>query len=93
MSLNISRIAKLVIMMSDFSSGVSGYIKAVAIVAVNFPIDLKGNADVSCFQCPYFSRSSGICQLNKAIPAYPAKYIGQECPFWASLNSEEDNDG
>ena len=34
--------------MADFSSGVSGYIKAVAIVAVNFPMDLKGNADVSC---------------------------------------------
>ena len=79
--------------MADFSSGVSGYVKAVAIVAVNFPIDLKGNADVCCYQCPYFSRSSGICQLNKAVPAYPAKYIGQECPFWASLNSEEDNDG
>ena len=80
-------------MMADFSSGVSGYVKAVAIVAVNFPIDLKGNADVSCYQCPYFSRSSGICQLNKAIPAYPAKYIGQECPFWASLNSKEEDDG
>ena len=80
-------------MMSDFSSGVSGYVRAAAVVSVNFPIDLKGNADVCCYQCPYFSRSSGVCQLNKAIPAYPAKYIGQECPFWASLNSEEENDG
>ena len=89
----ISRIARWGVTMSDFSSGVSGYVKAVAIVAVNFPIDLKGNTDVCCYQCPYFSRSSGICQLNKAIPAYPAKYIGQDCPFWGSLNSEEDNDG
>ena len=89
----ISRIVWWGATMSDFSSGVSGYVKAVAIVAVNFPIDLKGNADVCCYQCPYFSRSSGICQLNKAVPAYPAKYIGQDCPFWASLNSEEDNDG
>lgn len=79
--------------MADFSSGVKGFIKASAVISVSFPIDLKGNADVSCFQCPYYSQSSRICQLNKAVPAYPSKFIGQECPFWESLNKERENDG
>ena len=46
--------------MSDFSSGVSGYVKAATVITVNFPIDMKGNADVCCYQCPYFSRSGGV---------------------------------
>ena len=79
--------------MADFSSGVKGFIKASAVISVSFPIDLKGNADVSCFQCPYYSQSSRICQLNKAVPAYPSKFIGQDCPFWESLNKERENDG
>ena len=79
--------------MADFSSGVKGFIKASAVISVSFPIDLKGNADVCCFQCPYYSQSSRICQLNKAVPAYPSKFIGQECPFWESLNKERDNNG
>lgn len=79
--------------MADFSSGVSGFVKVSAIISVSFPIDLKGNADVSCFQCPYYSQSSRICQLNKAVPAYPSKYIGQDCPFWESLREGGGNDG
>lgn len=79
--------------MADFSSGVSGFVTATATVTVKFPIDLKGNADVCCFQCPYYSQSSRICQLNKAVPAYPAKFIGQECPFRESLFKERESDG
>ena len=79
--------------MADFSSGVSGYVKASAVVSVSFPIDLKGNADVCCYQCPYYSQSSRICQLNKAVPAYPSTYIRQECPFWECLNNEREGNG
>ena len=79
--------------MADFSSGVSGFVTATATVTVKFPIDSRGNADVSCFQCPYYSQSSRICQLNKAVPAYPSKFIGQECPFWESLREGDGNDG
>lgn len=79
--------------MADFSSGVSGYVTASANLTVRFPIDTRGNADVCCHQCPYYSHSSRICQLNKAVPAYPSKYIGQDCPFWESLTKESDNDG
>lgn len=77
--------------MADFSNGVSGYVNCTATISVSFPIDNRGNADVCCFQCPYYSHSSRICQLNKAVPAYPSKYIGQECPFWESLNGGDDN--
>ena len=77
--------------MADFSSGVSGYVPATATVTVKFPIDNRGNADVCCHQCPYYSQSSRICQLNTAVPASPSKYIGQDCPFWESL--EEGNNG
>ena len=79
--------------MADFSSGVSGFVTATATVKVSFPIDNRGNADVSCFQCPYYSQSSRICQLNKAVPAYPSKFIGQECPFWESLREGDENYG
>ena len=79
--------------MADFSSGVSGFVTATATVTVKFPIDNRGNADVCCFQCPYYSQSSRICQLNKAVPAYPSKYIGQDCPFWESLREGGGNNG
>lgn len=67
--------------MPDFDSGVAGYIKGYTSVVVNFPVDSRGHADVSCSQCPYYGRSGKVCQLNKHIPAYPEKYVGQECPL------------
>lgn len=79
--------------MADFSTGVSGYVTVSATITVRFPIDTRGNEDVCCYQCPFYSHSSRICQLNKAVPAYPSKYIGQDCPFWESLIKESDNDG
>ena len=79
--------------MADFSSGVSGFVTATATVTVKFPIDNRGNADVCCHQCPYYSQSSRICQLNKALPACQSKVIGQDCPFWESLREGDRNDG
>ena len=67
--------------MPCFDSGVSAYIKAYAVVEVNFPVDDKGRADISCRQCPYFSANSRICQLYKRTPAYPEKYVGDCCPL------------
>lgn len=69
--------------MADFSSGVERYIHAKATVRVHFPVDFAGNADVSCYQCPYFSRSPCICQLTKQVVNYPQKYVGTECPLEA----------
>ena len=67
--------------MPSFESGVASYIKAYAVVEVYFPVDYKGNADISCKQCPYLSSGGRICQLNKKIVAYPEKNVGQECPL------------
>ena len=67
--------------MPDFDSGVSSYIKCRCMVEVNFPVDVKGHADVSCNQCPYYGRTSKTCQLNKQVVNYPERYIGVRCPL------------
>lgn len=68
-----------------FDSGVADYVHAYAVVKVNFPIDHRGNADVSCYQCPFFRRNYSTCGLNGAICQYPQRYVGADCP----LNIEE----
>lgn len=72
-----------------FESGVDSYVKAYAIIEVNFPVDLKGNPDISCYRCPYLSSNEKMCQLNKQPVAYPHKFVGQHCP----LIPKEENDG
>ena len=67
--------------MANFDSGVSDYVRAYAVVKVNFPIDYKGNADVSCYQCPFFRRNYSTCSLNGAICQYPQRYVGADCPL------------
>ena len=73
--------------MSDFSSGVSDYVKAQAVVTVFFPVDAKGNADISCSQCYFFRESSKRCGLNWEVCAYPNKYVGDRCPL-VRINEE-----
>lgn len=67
--------------MANFETGVSGYVDGRALITVHFPIDLKGNRDISCDQCPYFRRSYKTCGLNNSVCHYPSKYIGAECPL------------
>lgn len=67
--------------MADFDSGVKEYIKAHAVISVNFPVDYRGNADISCYQCRFFSRNTGVCQITKEISEYPQKYVGNNCPL------------
>lgn len=77
--------------MPDFESGVKGYVVAEATVRVNFPIDFKGNTDITCTRCPYLSSNERLCQLNKEVVAYPHKYVGANCPLVEvkSINKEE----
>ena len=75
--------------MPNFDSGVASYVKSYAVVEVNFPVDEKGKADISCKQCPYLSTTSRICQLNKNPVAYPDRYVGQYCPLNKIENKEE----
>ena len=79
--------------MPNFDSGVSGYIKGRCMVEVNFPVDARGNADVSCNQCPYYGRTSKTCQLNKQTVNYPEKYIGAHCPltFTGEIEGEDED--
>lgn len=65
----------------SFDSGVSSYIKGRATVEVSFPVDLRGNADVSCTQCFFFREASRRCGLTGQISQYPTKYVGDSCPL------------
>lgn len=67
--------------MADFSCGVKSFITGECKIKVKFPVDWKDNPDVSCYQCKYFSRASGICYLTKEISEYPTKHIGSKCPL------------
>lgn len=63
-----------------FENGVKGYVKTVAVVKVNFPIDYNDNEDIKCVHCPYLGKNDRICLLNNEIIAFPYKYVGQKCP-------------
>ena len=67
--------------MANFESGVASYVKAEAIIKVNFPVDEKGRAEIACKHCPYLSSNERICQLNKEPVAYPNKFVGDMCPL------------
>jgi hypothetical protein len=67
--------------MANFESGVASYVKAEAIIKVNFPVDEKGKAEVACKHCPYLSSNERMCQLNKEPVAYPNKFVGDMCPL------------
>ena len=67
--------------MANFESGVAGYVKGACLVEVNFPIDIKGNAEIACKHCPFLSSNERLCQLNKKPVAFPNKYVGDFCPL------------
>lgn len=67
--------------MANFESGVKDFVVGTATIQNLFPVDFKGNADISCVQCRYFSRNNGICQITKEITAYPQKHVGTYCPL------------
>ena len=67
--------------MSRFDSGVKAYITGECTIKVHFPIDWKDKADVSCYQCEFFSRNSGLCQITKLVSEYPSKFISSNCPL------------
>ena len=43
--------------MANFDGGVSGYIWGECVVKTHFPIDLKGNAEINCFQCKFLAET------------------------------------
>ena len=67
--------------MPNLENGISSYIETQALVKVFFPVDAKGNADISCSQCYFFRESAKRCGLNWEICQYPNKYVGGACPL------------
>ena len=67
--------------MANFDSGVARYIKCYAVVEVNFPVNDRGNSEISCKHCPYLASNERMCMLNKVPVAYPMKYVGDNCPL------------
>lgn len=74
--------------MALFDDGIASYIEAEATVTVYFPVDRRGNADISCNQCYFFRRNYSTCGLNGEVCQYPQKYVGGSCP----LHPVEDGD-
>ena len=67
--------------MPNFESGVASYIAGQATVEVFFPVDAKGRESINCRQCQFLSSNEKMCQLNKRPVAFPAQYVGNECPL------------
>ena len=75
--------------MPSFDSGVSGFVKAYAVVQVAFPIDWKGHAEIACKHCNFFIRATQRCALNQEVVNFPEKYIGAMCPLEIIENEGE----
>ena len=67
--------------MANFDTGVKEYIKAYAVVEVNFPVDWKGNAEIACKHCNFFVRATQRCGLTQQVVNFPDRYVGESCPL------------
>lgn len=77
--------------MANFDSGVERYIIARATVEVGFPVDMKGNADISCYQCQFFRRTYSTCGLTGDVVAYPNRFVGDTCILVPVGEEDEEN--
>ena len=69
------------IALPSFESGVAKYIIGRAVVEVGFPVDFKGNADVSCKQCKFFRKTYNLCGLTGEVCEYPDHFVSSHCPL------------
>lgn len=77
--------------MSRLDSGVKDYIRTRATVEIYFPVDWRGQADISCNQCFFFRRNYQTCGLNGEVCQYPNKYVGDGCPLEPVSEENENN--
>lgn len=68
-------------MSGRFDSGVSGYVVGRCEITVYFPIDIRGEPDISCKQCPFYRVSSRTCGLTDDVIPYGEKFVGPHCPL------------
>lgn len=67
--------------MPTFETGVKSYIVGTATIEVFFPVNWRGEPDVRCELCKFYSRSGHACRINNQVVEYPEKYIGSQCPL------------
>ena len=67
--------------MANFDTGVKGYIKARAVIEVNFPIDWRDNAEIACKHCNFYVRATQRCALTQQVVNFPERYVGECCPL------------
>jgi hypothetical protein len=65
----------------NFDSGVKAYIFGEYTIKIHFPVDWNDKADVCCYQCRMFNKSTGLCRITNEVSEYPSKYIGSKCPL------------
>lgn len=73
-------------------SGVKDYIRTRATVEIYFPVDWRGQADISCNQCFFFRRNYQTCGLNGEVCQYPNKYVGDSCPLEPVEDADDQTD-
>jgi len=64
-----------------FDSGVYGYVVGRCEITVYFPIDKRGEPDISCKQCPYYRMQSRTCGLTEDVIPYGERFVGPKCPL------------
>ena len=67
--------------MGRFDTGVSRYVKTVAVVEMKFPVDWKGRSEIACKHCNFFVRATQRCGLTQQIVNYPDTHVGESCPL------------
>ena len=72
--------------MGSFDNGISSYVRGRWVVTQFWPVDARGNAEISCVQCFYYRDASKRCSLTGEVSQYPQKYVGGSCPL---LNDED----
>ena len=78
--------------MAEFSRGVKEYIRARAMVEVTFPVDFKGNVDISCYQCKYYRRNYRSCGLNGEFASTQTNTSGADAPLYFTPRRNKAND-
>lgn len=77
--------------MANFDNGVKRYIKARAVVEVNFPVDWRDKEEIACKHCQFYVRATQRCALNQEIVNYPEYYVGYNCPL-EPVEEEKENE-
>ena len=68
-------------MSNSFDTGVPGYIVGRTEVANYFPINKRGDVDLSCEHCRFYVMRSRRCFLTDELQHYPDRDRGMNCPL------------